>query len=279
MNTPLGGSKTSLYKNWMAQLVFAVFLVVTIWWVWVKPFNSEVFVNAKNYWSASYEVISLLGGIFGIIISNRWGGYKSFLGRAILAFSVGLLLQTFGQVVYNYYTLVKQIAAPYPSLGDVGYFGSIPAYVYGSILLGRVSGFKVSFKSFHNQMLAILFPLLMVTGSYLTFLKAYQFDWSSPIKVFLDFGYPLGQAVYVSIALLALFMSRKFLGGIMRKPLVLLLVALVVQYICDTDFLYKANNGIWYPGGPGDFLYAVSYLIMTFGLIYIGLTFYRIRES
>ena len=255
-----------------------LFASIAIWWLQISPFDQNVLVDAKHLWSSSYLLISILGGCFGLIISTYWGGYRSVLGRAILAFSIGLFLQSFGQIVYNYYTLVSKIEAPYPSLGDVGYFGSIFAYIYGVLLLGHLSGSNISIRSIHNQIFAIVLPLLMLISSYLFFLKDYVFDWSKPLTIFLDFGYPLGQAIYVSFALLVLIVCRKFLGGIMKKPILLLVFALIVQYTCDFNFLYQANHGYWYAGSWGDFLYAISYLIMTLSLIYMGIAFNKIKN-
>ena len=269
MDTNLPVKKISIINNKMFQCVFLLFMVITVWWFFVSPLDPNAAVNEKNIWSSSYEIISLLGGIFGVLIARYWGGYKSVLGRATLAFSVGLFLQTFGQIVYNYYTLVMKIQAPYPSLGDVGYFGSVIAYIYGAILLGHATGLKLSLKSIKNQLVGILLPLIMLIFSYAIFLSSYQFTGNF-LMTFLDFGYPLGQAFYVSVALLVLYTSRKFLGGIMKKPILLLLIALFVQYVCDFDFLYKANNNTWYAGGPGDYLYVVSYLLMTVALISVG---------
>lgn len=259
----------SIFNNRMLWVVGVVFIVITGWWLTVIPLSSDALVDKKNLWSSSYEIISFLGAVFGIIISRSWGGYKSIFGRAILAFSFGLLLQTFGQVVYNYYTLVAHIQAPYPSLGDVGYFGSIIAYIYGVLQLGHATGLKLSLRSGKNVALSILLPMLMLVSSYLIFLRSYSFS-GDPLTTFLDFGYPLGQAVYVSIAMLVFYTTRKFLGGVMKQPVILLLIALVIQYLADFDFLFKANHGTWYAGGPGDYLYAVSYLLMSIAIISVG---------
>jgi len=268
-----------LFFDRKAQIATILFAVVTVWWLTVQPFAADQSIVEKHTWSSTYELLSLLGGIFGLFISRYWGGWKSFLGRSIIAFSIGLFLQSFGQTVYNYYTLFAHIEAPYPSWGDLGYFGSIPAYIYGVFLLGKVSGLKFSLKSLHNRMLAFLLPLLMLVASYFIFLKDYEFDWSQPLTIFLDFGYPLGQALYVAIALLVFFASRQFLGGMMKKPVLLLLFALVWQYFCDFNFLYQANHGTWYAGGVGDYMYAASYYIMTLALIYLGMRFHQINES
>ena len=258
-----------LLSNPMAKMLTILFVVISIWWLFIHPFDSQTAVDTKNIWSSVYWHISFLGGIFGVIIAYYWQGHRSIIGKAILAFSIGLFLQSFGQITYNCYTLFAKIQAPYPSIGDIGYFGSIFAYIYGALLLAKASGMKYSIQPSRNRLLAILLPLLMLCASYLIFLHNYQFS-GSWLTTILDFGYPLGQAVYVAIALLVVYMSRNYLGGAMGKPIVLLLVALIAQYISDTDFLYQANHSLWYAGSLGDYLYAISYFLMAMALVYIG---------
>jgi hypothetical protein len=117
---------------------------------------------------------------------------------------------------------------------------------------------------------AIGIPLVLLITCYFIFLQGYQFDWTHKLKIFLDFGYPLGQAIYVSIALLAYFMSRNYFDGLLRRPVVFLIAALIFQYISDFTFLYQSNANTWYVGGMNDFFYFLSYTLMTLTLIYLG---------
>lgn len=87
----------------MSAAATILFIVISVWWLFIHPLIAEVNVAGKHIWSATYELISLLGGIFGLVISGYWQGRKSIVGRAILVFSIGLFLQSFGQIVYNYY--------------------------------------------------------------------------------------------------------------------------------------------------------------------------------
>lgn len=268
-----------LWRNYLFLIVLVAFSIISIWWLTIQPLSSGTLIEQKHLWSSSYVFLSFCGGLFGILISRKWGGYRSAVGRSILAFSLGLFLQTFGQLVYNYYTLVAHVEAPYPSLGDLGYFGSIFAYLYGAILLAKTAGVKISLKSYHSQLIAVLFPLLMLSASYAVFLNSYEFDWTQPLKVFLDFGYPLGQACYVSVAILTLLLCGNTLGGKMRSPVLWILFALVVQYFCDSCFLFEANQGLWYAAGPGDYFYVLSYFLMSVSLIQLGVMYEHIRKS
>ena len=181
--------------------------------------------------------------------------------------------------MYAYFIYVKGVEVPYPSFGDIGYFGSVIFYIMGSYFLARVSGLQYSMRSIKEKMIVFLTPVVMLFFSYSFFLKDYQFDFTNKLKIFLDFGYPFSQAIYVSIAILALVLCKNVLGGVMKKPLTFMLVALVFQYFSDFMFLYQTNAGTWYVGGVNDFMYFASYFLMTVSLIYIGGMFDHINEN
>jgi len=134
-----------------------------------------------------------LGGIFGIIIARKWGGFKSLIGRAIIMFAIGLILQELGQLIYTYYIYFLHVEVPYPSLGDVGYFGSIPFYILGILSIAKAAGTKVRFKSVNYKLVVVLLPFVLLAVGYMLFLEGYTFDWNNPIKILLDFGYPFGK--------------------------------------------------------------------------------------
>ncbi|MEI6839245.1 MAG: hypothetical protein WCK56_15740, partial [Alcaligenaceae bacterium] len=248
----------ALYKNKFASITATViFVVITAWFLYIHSFDLSTTLRIRQIWGSAYQIMALFGGLVGLTVSGKWGGYKSLLGRAIMFFSIGLLLQTFGQSVNSYYNFFKDATIPYPSFGDVGFMGSVFAYIYGAYLLMKATGFKFSIKSVKGKAVAIGLPLIVLVTCYFIFLQGYQFDWTNQAKVLLDFGYPFGQAIYISIALLAYLMSRNYFGGLLRQPVVFLILALILQYISDFTFLYQANASTWYVGGLNDFLYFV----------------------
>ncbi len=264
----------------MVKGVTLITIFLTLWWISIHPFSQDSnLIHRKYIWGAFYQLIALWGGVSGLRIANVFGGIKSIFGKSVSFFSYGLLLQCFGQSVYSYYNLFSQIQAPYPSLGDVGYFGSVICYIIAVIYLGKAVGVKISLKSSINKIQTIIIPLSMLSVSYFIFLKDYVVDYSRILKLILDFGYPLGQAFYVSIAILTLSLSRIKLGGFMKKPILFLLISLIVQYLSDFNFLYNANQNTWYVGGLGDFFYMVSYLLMTISIMQIGFSLNKIRRS
>ena len=261
------------------SVAVALFVIISLWFFRIHMLDLATTESVRQAWGSIYQIMALFGGIVGLIVSKHWGGYKSLIGRAVLFFSIGLLLQSFGQSVDSYYNYFANQQIPYPSLGDVGFMGSVIAYIIGAWLLMKASGFRFSVKSAGGKFFAIALPLVILFACYFFFLQGYVFDWSNKAKIFLDFGYPFGQAIYVSLALLVYIMSRNFLGGIMKKPIMFLVVALIFQYISDFTFLYQANAQTWYVGGLNDYLYFCSYFLMTLSLINMGGVFKVIKEA
>jgi len=267
-------------SNLIYIIPLIIFVAFTTWWFCMRYIDFDATRNARQLWGATYQILALYGGVVGLIISHKWGGYKSVLGRAILFFSLGLFLQCFGQTYSSYYVYHFNVESPsYPGIGDIGFFGSVLFYIYGAFLLAKVNGLGISFKKVHNKIFAIIVPVIMLSTSYYFFLNGYEFDWTNKLKIFLDFGYPFGQAIYVSVAISSLVMSMNMLGGMMKKPILVLIFALLFQYFADFFFLYQANAGTWYVGNINDYLYSASYFIMTLAILYIGTSFYRISNS
>ena len=267
----------TIKKDRRTKITIMLFAFLTAWWMIL--YFSGLKENFNNYFfGASYGILALLGGIWGLQIANKWGGVKSVMGKAIILLSLGLLAEEFGQIVFSTYNIFLGVEIPYPSLADVGYFGNIPLYILGIIYLAKASGIHFTFKKLSSKIQLIFFPALMLTLSYLFFLQKYEFDWSNPLRIFLDFGYPMGQAIYISIALLIYSLSKNILGGIMKSRILLLLLAFTAQYLADYNFLLQNSRGTWYNAGYGDYLYLLAYFIMTLGLLQLDAVLNKLQH-
>ena len=257
-------------KDIKALVCFFLFATLSVFWIFITITISDKEHSFYVYFTNSYWTMAFFGGLFGLLVSQQWGGFKSHMGKSIMFFSLGLWSQVFGQFAYAYYIYIVGVEVPYPSLGDIGFFGTIPLYILGSYYLAKVSGVALTLKSLKGKLLLLLIPLPVLLLSYTVFLSGYEYDWSIPLTTFLDFGYPLGQSIYIAIALLIYFLSKGILGGIMKGHILFLLFALVVQYLSDFVFLYMASRGTWYPGNINDFMYLTSYFLMSVSVLRIG---------
>jgi hypothetical protein len=260
------------------KITLVLFIGLFFWWIYLQIFNKGDFSLQNQIFSALYGSIALCGGIIGFQIAKKWGGLKSVIGKAISFLSFGLLAQVFGQITYSFYTFFFKIEIPYPSLGDLGYFGSIILYSIGLLYLAKATGVIFKLKNLKNKLVTLVVPAVLLFVSYWIFLKDYQFDWKSPLKILLDFGYPLGDAFYISIALLIYYLSRGILGGIMKSKIIFLLFALLIQFLADYSFLYMSYYGEMHPGSVNDFIYLLAYYFMTISLIEFLTVYHDIKK-
>lgn len=242
-------------KNKIIILLIFLYFFLVGWW--------SLLGEDRLIWAASYQSMALLGGLFGVIMARGWGGFSSYVGKAISFFSIGLLFQVLGQSIFSFYNLFLVIDIPYPSWADIGFFGSVLCYILGTYFLLKSAGAKFSLKLYKNQIIAAVLPISILFFSYLIFLRDYDFVEVSNLQVFFDFGYPLGQAFYVSLAFLTYLLSRNFLGGLMKGKVLLVVLALIVQFFADYNFLFQSLNATWVNGGYGDVLYLTAYLFMA----------------
>ncbi len=271
------GMFETIKKEWQAKSAIVFFSLFTFWWIYLQISGGKGKNVQYDLFTVTYGIMALWGGVWGLHIAKKWGGLKSVMGKAIFLLSIGLLAQEFGQLAYTYYIYIKHIEVPYPSWGDVGYFGSIPFYSLGVLYLAKASGVKIGLRSFANKIQAVVLPLIMLLVSDLLFLQAYIFDWTKPLTVFLDFGYPFGDAIYVSLALITYMLSRTVLGGIMKNKILFILFALVVQFTADYTFLFQVSRKVWTISGINDYIYFLAYTVMTLGLLQLHTTLRKLK--
>jgi hypothetical protein len=257
---------SAIFKNKLTYIILAFYCIVVLWWI--KIFLSGSRETDENYLFGSvYASIALVGGLYGLAISKKWGGYKSLVGRGTMFLALGLFGQWFGQTVWSYYNIVAHVEVPYPSIADIGYFSIIPLYALGMFSFAKASGALLTLRTAKGKLNASLVLVAMVLISYFLFLKNLTPDLSQPLRTFLDFGYPFGEAITITIALLTYTLSKGLLGGKMKSRVLYLIFALIVQYVTDYTFLYKASAETYYNAGPVDLMYATSFTAMAIGLI------------
>ena len=257
---------STLLKSKFTYWILFLYLVVLSWWVYLQVQGANT--NDAYFFNWFYGLIALSGAVYGILIAiKKWGGWSSVIGRGLILLSLGLLGQWFGLQVWTYYNVVVKVEVPYPSLADFGYFSLIPAYAIAAWMFAQASGAKFSLKTNGGKLQALFIPLIAIVIADILFVKNIGLDLSDPLKTFLDFGYPLGEIIPVSIALFTLTLSRNLLGGTMKNKIIFLVGAFFFQFLTEYAFLYTAGAETYVNGGWNDLMYATSYTIMSLGII------------
>lgn len=272
---------SGVLRSKVTQFYLLALLAFFLWWVEI---NTQHLQNnwQNNYFGLMYSLLAIIGGLNGLRVAKRWGLFKSTVGRGISFFSLGLLSLAFGQLVFSYYNIVAKVEVPFPSLADLGYFSIVILYILGSLSLAKAAGSKFSLRTLKGKLFVVIVPVAALIFSFFLFLKNIDFKFDNltdSVATLLTFTTPFGDAIYVSVALLTYQLSRKFLGGIMRSRILLLIFALAFEYCTEYIFLYRAGKGTYYNGGIDDLLFVTSIVIMSVGLNSLRLRKDRVAET
>lgn len=247
-------------------VLVTVFILFFVYWLFLQLFGNNVNEDYFYYFTSAYSIVALVGGLYGIKVSKQWGGTKSKLGKALTFLSLALIFQFTAQQTYTIYYYLLNVEIPYPSIGDIFYIIAVSMNIYATWLLAHTVGAKFKLKNNRYKLLALLFPVFMLIFTFYVFLLG-NIDYSNPTILFFDLFYPLSQALLVAMAILCFIFSRNLLGGVMRSAILLLLVAIVFEYVADTIFLYSSMIGSWEPADISDFLYMTSYFVMAYAIL------------
>jgi hypothetical protein len=88
-------------------------------------------------------------------------------------------------------------------------------------------------------------------------------DELSPIAKWLNIFYPLGDVLFITIALSAL----RVYGGKMRMNLFIFILGLIAQAMGDISFINRNSTGIYWNGDISDSIFMVSGFILSLGII------------
>jgi hypothetical protein len=257
----------AIKKDWRVQVLVVLFVLLSVWWVLSPQMISQYGENFIFQFSHTYFVIALWGVLCGLAYTRCTLKGTRLLVKAEIFFLLGLFGQVFGQIAYSYYVLVYGDVTPYPSVGDFGFFGTIPFYIIAVLYLLKANKIQVWLQSYEHKLQALLVPLVMLALAYGLFLYDYAFDLSQPMIIFLDFIFPIGQAVHISLAILIYVVARSISNRSMQNFALLILVAFIMQFFSDYTYSYEVNNSTWVPGNLNEYMYLVAYFFMSFGIL------------
>jgi hypothetical protein len=246
-------------------ILYTLFGGFLIYWGALNLLNIDPESSVTSFFSSSYIVIALLGGLFGFAQAKYWGGFKSLLGKSLSFLSLGLILTTLGSLTLSFYFYVLDQEPSYPSVAEVFYLPGIVSYIIGVTYMARTvrSWASLKEKGLGKKILLVLTPLAMVALTTFIFVSKYGQGEGAPTSVIVtDYAYALLQAAYAFVAIAVLLNSSQLFGGKLRKAVTVLLVALIFQYLADFNYTYQILSETWQTGGYGELLYLIAYALV-----------------
>ena len=253
-----------------SNLIATYYLLVVVYWLVCYVFNirdSEV-----NYaYQFFMGLVPLLGGVGGLLNAKKWGGLRSSLGKALTLLSLGLIAWGLGQMVWSYYVIFTSNSVPFPSFADLGYITAVPLWALGIIGLSKATGAKYGLKKKSRMLGALVLPFILAGASYYFLVVLARGGTLIPsgdnlVKTVLDVGYPLGDVVVLTFAVLIYGLSAGYLGGRYRMAINTLLAGYVVMYFADFSFAYTTTKNTYYNGHWVDLLFPTALAMMAYGL-------------
>jgi len=241
-----------------------------LYWVGLQ-IKGSTDLTINLFYSFSLNTLSFIGGVLGVFVSFRWGGFRSILGRGLLLISLGLISWgALGGYVWSYYNFILHQEVPYPSLSDVGFIGAVPLWATGMFFLAKATGVKYGLKNKAGKAYLFFLPILSLATSYYLLVTVARHgsitDGGSTLKVFFDFAYPIGDVIIITIALLILGLTLKLLGGLYRRPIHILLIGFVAMFFADMAFSYSTTVETYYNGNYADLLFTTALFLIGFGV-------------
>ncbi len=251
------------------RILIGIYVFLVLWWLTI--YYRGLQETTENYlFSLIYTVMPLGWGILGLSNARIWGGFQSYMGRAILFFSGGLCAWGIGNLIYAYYNLVLKIPVPYPSIADAGFFLLYPFSAVGVVYLYRITGASLALRSTWGKLGLLVIPFFLVALSYYLLLIVARggvitYD-QDLLKLILDVVYPVGDVVVITLAAVVYTLSYGYLGGSFRKPIVIILIAFTFAYVTDFAFSYTTTTGTFFVANWVDLLYATTFFLISLGL-------------
>lgn len=258
-----------------SKIITILFAITIVFWVVLfflakyTLIGDETLENLRRFTQLPLIFIPLAGGLLGLKNALDWGGTKSILGRAVFGISLGLLTWAGGMIIWNYYLFFTTVEVPYPSLADALFILSWPLWAYGLLQLSKAIGAHFALRNESKQALFFGSGIVILVSIYLLFGVARGWSISldgGVLKLFFDLFYPIGDIVILTLVTLTYWLSKEFLGGIYKNPILVLFFGFLLNYMADFTFSYTTTQGTYFNGHFVDFLFTTTMFILSFGL-------------
>ena len=136
--------------------------------------------------------------------------------------------------------------------------------------LSQATGAKFSLRRLRGRVLLIVLPIIAAIASYyFLFVIARNSSFEVEgglLKIFLDFYYPIGDWVILTLSFLLFGLSFKYLGGKFKWPVFITILGFIVMFLADFSFSYTTTVGTYYNGNISDLLFAIALFVISFGI-------------
>lgn len=260
-------------KHKLFKVLVALYVVTVVYAVYLNLFvSSQSQSSAGAITQVPEALIPIVGAFIGLSVARSWGGFKSKLGRAITFYSFGLMAWgggVVGWLIYIY--ILGDTEVPYPSPADFVYMLAQILWYAGSLTMAGIIGAQYAIKTSTGAIKVLIGTVLAVVLSYVLLVTVAR-DGVAPsgslsLRTFFDFYYPIATALSLTLVSVVYFLSRRYLGGIYKRALIILFTGFIFQFFGDFLYTYSTLHNTYFNGHWSDILFDTAMLTLTFGLL------------
>jgi len=227
----------------------------------------------KDLFSDTYFIVASVGCLGSILAAQLWHNTYNNVGKALLFFGLGLLLQVLGQISYTSYYIAFDIANPYSTYGEIFYILSPFMFTIGIVYLYRGMGlsvfdYKAALENKSTQ-------LVILTAMFLVLCyKVYAISADLLIAYYTFIS--LLNAVLTVWLVLA---TRHILQGAFSLSFILLASGFLSLHTSEVLYLKYTIEGGWQAGGISDIFCLIAYAFLGLGITTLGSKFYKPQDE
>lgn len=266
-------NNVQVMKHKLFKILLCIYVVTVLYSLFLNLFVPvENRSNAGAITQFPLALIPVVGSFIGFAVARSWGGFKSRLGRAIIFYSLGVLAWGCGVIGWLIYIYVlNQVEVPYPSPADFVYMLAQIMWYAGSLTIAGVIGAQYAIKTRFGWAKALIASLLAVGLSYILLVTvARQGSLEATglsLQTFFDFYYPIATALSLTLVTVVYLLSRKYLGGIYKKSIIVLFAGFIFQFFGDFIYTWTTTIETYHNGHWADILFTTAMLTLTWGLL------------
>lgn len=259
-------------KKYKIITVVSVSAALAVYWLTLTLSHTK-FTMANYVWQLALAAAAILFAVFGLLAARHWSWLKSGVGQGVFFISLGLLVWGIGNAGWGLAVINNpDNQTPPTHILDYIYFASIPLWTYGMIRLSKATGAKYGLRGIVPKVVVVIATIALFYLSHYLLIDiarggyAYYHGWGDFQGVFFDIGYALGDAINMILALVIFGLSWKYLGGIFKKPILLILSGFVLIYLADFLFSYYDGKQQYFNGHWTDLLYLATVAVFGAGV-------------
>jgi len=218
--------------------------------------SMKIFSNAFPPFIAGATVITA-----SFALRRYWGGLSSKLTQVWVCFAIGIFFWFLGELTWAIYSLILNIAIPYPSIADAFWLtGYVPLILALTAYLWLMKP-AISKPTLATASTIVL--ILCILSSYL-FIAPAMTQETNPITKTVDVAYPTLDFIMLILAITGLIVLAK---SRVTKSWILFNIGILMTAIGDSLFSYTTAHDTYFEGHPLE-------LFLHFGYLFFILAFY-----